>query len=248
MGGIINYEIRRLIFNKAAICLFIINVLYAVIILNTETILGAGYTAPFSGWSLGGYWAMTLPAAMVTILFMLTRFFSSSAKSVDVLISASPVNQELYKTARLAAVSFGFVIIVLTLFLLAAVFTMVVFNELPLTELFLTMLLTAFPCYLVILGIGSLLGKIHSGLLYSIMIIIILVGFFPLNNIYDFFGGGYFLNEPLKLPAGADGEPPFTLSLNFIFMRIIYFITGVAVLIFYIHERGNKFISLSREK
>ena len=231
MNRIIKYEIQRLIFSKSYIGLFAVNILFAVIILNTETILGTGYTSPFSGWSLGSYWAMTLPITMAAVLFMLKNYyFNSAAVSADTLVTSAPFKPFHYAIARVTAVTFCFALIIFILFITVFLFIHFIFNEKPLYEITVTLLLTVLPCYSAVLGFGWFLARIRPFFLYALIIIVLVAGFFPVNNVFDFFAGGYFNNEPLNLPAGADGEPPFTLSLNFIYIRIIYFITGAAVL------------------
>ena len=223
-------------YNRVYIGFLIINALYAVMILSTQTIFGAGYTAPFSGWSLGGYWAASLPLSMITVLFMLMKF---SPGNVDAIISSSVIKPLNYTLARITSVTIGLSLIILILYVLAALFTAVLFNKLPLYDLAFTMLLTAVPCYLITLGIGYIFKSFHSVFLYVLMIFILLIGFFPVNNYLDFFCGGYFSSEPILLPKAADGEPEFSLSFNFIVTRIIYFTIGLFVLL--LSARKSKF-------
>ena len=230
MNRIIKYEIQRLLLNRYYFGLLVINILFAAFILSTETILGAGYTAPFSGWSLGSYWAMVLPVTMVIVLHMLISYFSPQVKRVEILTSATAVDPTHYAIARLWVVSLGFGIIIIMLFLLGVIFTTAVFGEWPWFELAVTMMFTAIPCFLFTLGFGYALGHIHWRLIYALMAIVLLAGFFPMNNILDFFGSGYFANKPLTLPAGLDGEPPFTYALGFLAMRCLYFLTGAVIL------------------
>jgi hypothetical protein len=138
--------------------------------------------------------------------------------------------------ARLWVVSLGFGIILIMLFLLGIIFTITVFGEWPWTELTVTMMLTALPCFLLTLGLGYTLGFIHWRLIYAVMAIVLLAGFFPINNIFDFFGSGYYANKPLALPAGSDGEPPFTFTLGFLAMRCLYFLAGMVILAASIHR------------
>ena len=236
MNRIIKYEIQRLIFNRYYFGLLVINILFAVFILSTEIILGVGYTAPFSGWSLGSYWAMVLPVTMITVLNMLVSYFSPQAKRVEMLTSVAAIDPIQYAISRLWVISLGFGIIIVLLFLLGIIFTTAVFGEWPWFELAVTMMFTAIPCFLFTLGFGYALGHIHWRLIYALMFIVLLAGFFPINNFFDFFGNGYYVNKPLVLPAGPDGEPPFTLTLDFLTIRCIYFLAGVVILAARIHR------------
>lgn len=57
MAKLFRYELRRLVFSRFFLGLLTVLLWYGWQLLNTVTILGVAYTAPFSPWSFGAYLA-----------------------------------------------------------------------------------------------------------------------------------------------------------------------------------------------
>ena len=72
--------------NKFFFLLLLITLIYSLIILSWDVILGIAYTAPFSSWSYGAYLASVLPLLMVTLLFFITFMYSRQENQVKQLI------------------------------------------------------------------------------------------------------------------------------------------------------------------
>jgi ABC-2 type transport system permease protein len=230
LSGIFKYEARRLLLSPVYLGLLLINLLYAWFVLSTETILGVGYTAPFSGWSLGAYWASVLPIAMLAVLFLLTNYFSPQAKRIETLTDNTPVNQAHYWVIRMAAVALCFGVMAFLLGAFPVTFFALIFGRSVLAALAVTAVLTVLPCFIFTVGLGYGLARIHWKLLYAAMVVVLLVGLGPLANALDFFGGGYYTSMPLALPVGADGEPAFTPGAAFMSARGLYLAAGAALL------------------
>lgn len=240
MNKIFGYELRRLFWNKFFIGLLIINCIYAWYILTTETIAGIAYTAPFSLWSFGAYLASCAPISAVTVLFLLSIYYSKKEKQVEILTTATPVNKIHYILVRSAAVTICYLVIYSAIFALGIYFYITVFEYRDIIPLLLPFGLIMLPCLLFLLGIGHLAGRIHQSLLYLLMIIVLVVGFGGFGENLDFFGGWYFRNYPLSLPLGADGEPAFRVSIGFWITRIIYLVLGGIFLMIRVHAQQRK--------
>ena len=128
MGRVFKYELGRLIWNKFFIGLLLINIVYAWFILTTETIMGAAYTAPFSVWSFGAYLASVSPIAILTVLFLISVYYSKTERQVNTLTSATSVSQIRYLLARSGAIAVGFLIICAVIFGLSVYFYASVFD------------------------------------------------------------------------------------------------------------------------
>ena len=84
------------------------------------------------------------------------------------------------------------------------------------------------PCFTFFAGVGQLLGSLHRGLIYALMLLVLIFRGIP--NVFDCFGAGYFSTFPLTLPVGADGEPAFRIEFSFIIVRVLYLLAGIASL------------------
>lgn len=230
MNKIFRYELRRLVWNKFFIGLLVINGIYAWYVLTTETIAGAAYTAPFSLWSFGAYLAAVIPFSIITVLFLLSVYYSRKEKQVEILTTATPVNKVHYVLIRSAAITICFLIICAVIYGLGIYFYITFFDYWSFIPFLLPTGMIMLPCLLFTLGIGHLVGRIHQGLLYAFMIIVFVVGFVGFGGNFDFFGSWYFGSYPISLPVGIDGEPGFTISTGFLIARLVYLVIGGVLL------------------
>lgn len=231
MKKIFKYELRRLILNKFFIGLLIINLAYAQLILTGYIIAGVAYTAPFSPWSFGAYLARVMPISILTVLFLLTFYYSKKEKQTEVLTTATPVDLVHYTLVRSGAVAISFLIICILILGLSLYFYVSLFDYWNFASFILPTGLVLLPCFAFAMGIGNLAGRIHPGLIYALMLVTLVVGFGGITGNFDFFGYGYFSSYPISLPVGLDGEPAFTVSIGFIIARMIYLSLGVILMI-----------------
>jgi hypothetical protein len=231
LSKIFRYELRRLVWNKFFLGLLIINGVYAWYTLTHDIIAGIAYTAPFSPWSFGAYLAKVMPLAVLTVLFLISTYFSKKEKQAEVLTTATPVNPVAYSLVRCGAVAVCFLIISALVIALGDCFYAFVFAYRNFSAFILPSFLILLPCFLFALGIGYLAGRIHPVLLYVLMLVALVAGFAGIGGAFDFFGAGYFGSRPLTLPVGADGEPAFTLGAGFWTARVVYLALGVIVLV-----------------
>ena len=228
-------------FNRLFLALIIITGLHSYLLLSREVILGIAFTAPFSPWSFGYYLANVMPLLMINLLFFLTFMHSNHEKQVRQLAFAAhldPIKLCLVKCASIAA---GFLAMALFVIILGMVFLAALFRFYGFGGFILPLILTLIPCLLFVLGAGLLLGGIHANILYVLMIAALLLGFLqgslPLPAFFDLYGAGFFSTHPLALPAGADGEPLFSLPLSYVMGRVFFSFSGVLMGIFGIRRR-----------
>ncbi len=82
---ILCYELRRALMNRLFLGLLLMNGLSAWFLLSYDIIRGTAYTAPFSVWSYCTYLGRTLPVAAVTVLLLLSSYYSKKQKQVEIL-------------------------------------------------------------------------------------------------------------------------------------------------------------------
>ncbi len=223
---ILCYELRRALLNRLFPGLLLVNGLYAWFLLSYDIVLGTAYTAPFSVWSYCTYLGRALPVAAVTVLLMLSNYYSRKQKQVEVLTAATPVPPFSQVLIRTLAAGSCFLLICLVEIALSLLFYIQFFRFHDFAAFILPTLLLILPCFILINGLGQLLGSLHRSLIYALMLPVLALHSIP--GVFDLFGAGYFSTVPLTLPVGADGEPAFTVSAAFTATRLSYAALGIA--------------------
>ncbi len=223
---ILCYELRRALMNRLFLGLLLMNGLSAWFLLSYDIIRGTAYTAPFSVWSYCTYLGRTLPVAAVTVLLLLSSYYSKKQRQVEVLTAAAPFSPFDQVTIRTVTAGICFLLISLVVILLALLFYMRLFGFRNFAPFILPSVLLLLPCFILVNGLGQLLGSLHCGLIYVLMMAVLVLC--NVTGVFDLFGAGYFSSVPLTLPAGADGEPAFTVGAGFIAARLLYLALGAA--------------------
>ena len=81
MNRVFYYELKRLIFSRTFIGLFIVNGVFAWYLLTSDIIAGVACTAPFSAWSFGAYLGKVMPICILAVLFLLSCYYSKKKKN-----------------------------------------------------------------------------------------------------------------------------------------------------------------------
>lgn len=220
------YELKRMLLNKFYICLLIINGIFAVFVLSSETVMGVAFTAPFSPWSFSAYLAGVMPMAILTALFLLSIYYTKNEKLVDVLTSATPVDGGRYMLIKNAAVTLGFILIWGVAIILCLFFYAIVFDYRNFAVFILPAIVTILPGFVFFMGLGRWVGGIRAGFLYVLIPVSFVLNIAYLPIVLDFFGNNYFNTYPLSLPVGVDGEPVFVYSAGFVITRALYLAAG----------------------
>lgn len=227
MTKILKYKLRRLLFNRFFIGLLLINGVFAWYTLTTDTIAGVAHTAPFSPWSFGAYLSTVMPLLMITILFLLTFFYSKREAQVRTLTAATPVSTVQYMLIRSLAVVLGFLLLLALVVGMAFYFYAEYFGYRHFAVFLVPALLTILPALAFMLGAGHFLGRMHAGWLYALMLVSFAMLFLRIPGEFDLFGAGYYASMPLSLPVGLDGEPAFFVSTPFLVARLGYLVLGI---------------------
>ena len=233
MNRILKYELKRLLLNKFFIGLCVINGIFSWYTLTSDTIAGVAYTAPFSSWSFSAYLASVMPISILTVLFLLSIFHSKNEKQVAVLTAATPINTSRYTLVRLTVIALGFFFLCALVIGMSIIFYATFFHFWNYSVFILPAIITILPCFVFALGAGNLLGRIHRGFLYGLMLVSLATNFIPLPETLNFtgiFGSGFYANFPMSLPLAADGDPAYTLSAAFLAVRAFYLVIGVVLL------------------
>lgn len=228
MTKLLKYELKRLLLNKFYLALLVITLIYSHRVLTTTIILGIADTAPFSSWSFGYYLSQLLPILSITILFFITFQYSSEEKKVQTIISATPINPGKLVLIRCGAMGIGYLLQCILIIACGVIFHKVIFEYTNILKFLPVILLVLLPAFIFVMGIGLVLGKIHSMLLYLFMAVCIGCSILTLPYMIDPFGANFFTEYPIKL---GTIEPSFSVPVTFWINRFLY--TGIGLGSFY---------------
>lgn len=229
MIKLFGYELRRLLFNKFFMGLLVITGLYSYQVLSGDIIVGVANTAPFSRWSYGAFLSAVLPLLLITLLFFTTFLYSKKEKQVGAITFATPIDPLHYGFLRCLAMVTGFVVISGIAIGLSLIFYARVFHFTAFGDFLVPIVLTLIPAMLFTLGVGLTAGRVHLGLLYALMLILLLLGQMPLPYSVDLLGGNFFHGFPATLPVGLGGEVVFTIPMAVWIGKAVYSIVGLAL-------------------
>ena len=230
MGKLFKYEMHRLLANKFFAGLMVITLLYSYFVLSGDIILGISNTAPFSGWSYGWFLTQILPLLLVTLLFFVSFLFTNKEKQVQVLVKATSVEYPQYMLFRCLAMIIGFLLISAVAVLVSMVFYLTTFKFAGFGGFVLPLILTLLPPMFLALGLGLILGRLHQGTLYALMLVFLVLGQVSLAG-FDLLGAGFYANYPISIWAEASVEPAFTVPASFWLSRGIISGAGIALMI-----------------
>ncbi len=230
MTKVFGYELKRLLTSGLFIAMLAVNAVFAWYVLTTEIIEGIAYTAPFSVWSSCAFIGKTLPIAIITVLLLQAGYYSKQQKRVEILTSAAPMSYAQTLMIRTAVLGVCFLIICTVDSLLEAVFFAAFFGYYGFGAFILPALLEIIPCFVFVVGIGHLAGRMHGGTIYALLPMVFIAGFLGVTGAFDLFGGGFFSTYPLTLPVNPDGEPDFAFNAVWLIARIVYLALGVGSL------------------
>ncbi|MBC2396405.1 hypothetical protein [Clostridium tetanomorphum] len=227
MSRLFKYELKRLLVNKFFLSLLIISILYSRQVMCKDIILGVANTAPFSGWSYGAYLAKVLPILLVALLFFISFLYSKQEKSVQALTKATPIDPLRFQMLRCGAIMVAFslifaVPIVYSLWFYGANFHFTNFGSLALPTV-----ITLLPSMLFVFGAGMLGGQCHQAIIFVLIVVIILINYFPLPYAFDLFGVNFFTNYPIHL---GTVEPAFFIPTTVLIGKFIYGLLGIAMM------------------
>lgn len=227
MSKLCGYELKRLIFNKFFLGLFLITIIYGWQLLGGDIILGVAYTAPFSEWSYGTFLSSIAPLLFITLLFFITYLYSKNEKAVRVLTTATPISPIQYGLVKCFAIFIGFFIIVTATILTSFIFYANTFKFYHFTQFIFPFVLTIIPAMLFIMGVGMIAGQIHISIIYTFMVLLLLLQNISLPYFFDLFGHSFFQSYPLTLPIGSSGEPAFFVPSSVIIGKLIFSLIGI---------------------
>jgi hypothetical protein len=231
LNKIFMYELRRLLVNKFFFGRLIVISLYAYSVLSGDIILGIANTAPFSAWSYGWFLSKMMPLLSVTLVFLITFFYTRKEKQVQKIINTMPTNPTRLMFLRCCAVIMGFVIIALVTIGISALFYIKIFRFTDFSTFLLPALLTLLPAMLFILGVGMLLGRLHIGTLYGLMGLLLLLERIPLIKHLDLFGSNFYQHFPLTISTMPGQEPAFIIPMFFVVERLIIALIGLGLVL-----------------
>ena len=164
MTRIFFYELKRLLWNQFFVGILAVILFTGWQILNQVTLLGIEQ-------SFCDYLLRLLPLLWIGTLFFLSFFFSKSEQRTDVITHATPVNPLIYAVIRCSAVFVGSLLLIVVVFLLAAVFYGRFFHWYHWKTLLIPGCLILIPILLIDILIGWFIGQKFPWLLLIWMLI-----------------------------------------------------------------------------
>ena len=205
MVKIFYYELRRLLGNRFTVGLLLVALLYGYWTMRGEILLGIANTAPFSPWSFGAYLAEMMPLLLVALLCFLSILTSDTGKRVEVLIAATPLSQAVHCRIRYTAVTVAFLVVTAVPVVYAVGFYGIIFGAIDWNTLLLPLVITVFPPFLLVMGTGLWLGRVHHRLLMALVAVVLLLAVVPVPS-------GPLWRNFLFLLSGFPGGPGPALS------------------------------------
>lgn len=179
MVKIFYYELRRLLGNRFTVGLLLVALLYGYWTMRGEILLGIANTAPFSPWSFGAYLAEMMPLLLVALLCFLSILTSDTGKRVEVLIAATPLSQAVHCRIRYTAVTVAFLVVTAVPVMYAVGFYGIIFGAIDWSTLLLPLVITVFPPFLLVMGTGLWLGRVHHRLLMALVAVVLFLAVVP---------------------------------------------------------------------
>ena len=213
MVKIFYYELRRLLGNRFTVGLLLVALLYGYWTMRGEILLGIANTAPFSPWSFGAYLAEMMPLLLVALLCFLSLLTSDTGKRVEILIAATPLSQAAHCRIRYTAVTVAFLVVTAVPVVYAVGFYGIIFGAIDWSTLLLPLVITVFPPFLLVMGTGLWLGRVHHRLLMALVAVVLLLAVVPVPSWMDLYGGTFFSSYPDSLGVL---DPPFQLPASVI--------------------------------
>ncbi len=239
-GKIFIYELKRMTVSWLFPAMLVVNGVYAWFVLTTDILMGAAHTAPFSVWSYCVYIGKMMPTALTALLLLLAGYYGKKQKQAEVLLSAAPVTASCQLLIRSAVLGVCFLVICAVEVLIAVIFYSRFFHYYHYERYLIPSLFIILPCFLFVLGLGHLAGRMHEGVVFLTAGGIFLAGFGMAANVFDFFGAEYFAYIPLTLQTGQDGEPGFVLDAVWMIVRLLYGLLGMALVLINIYSMNRK--------
>lgn len=226
MNKILKYELGRLLRSRLFLGFLVVNMWYGWQILNHTVIFGVANTAPFSPWSFGSYLSRLLPLLSVALLFFLWNQHNEKARNMALLTDATPISPGRYLIIKTSALSLAWLLMALAAVGLGLGFLLALFEgDVPFPALLLTSAVTLAPPLVLFLGVGSLVGRIHAGLLFPLMALALGIGFLPLPATWDLYGTWFFLEYPLTLETL---DPAFSMPMPVVLGKLLFLLLGIA--------------------
>lgn len=218
MAKLFRYELRRLVFSRFFLGLLTVLLWYGWQLLNTVTILGVAYTAPFSPWSFGAYLAGLGPFLSAALLFFLWNQRGEKARGVALLTAATPVEPGRYLLIKTAAAASAWLLLALSACALGLGFLVSLFGGDPTYAALAAPAAAALlPPLIFPLGLGLWISRRSPALLLPLMAAVIGLGFITPPLAADLYGRALFSQYPLTLGVL---DPAFTMPAAAVWSRL----------------------------
>lgn len=242
MVKIYRYELKRYLSSAVFLIMSGLTAAYGLYVILTTTLYGAYAVAPYSPWSFLGYITALSPFLCGMAVYSVSQLYSEREKNVRNVVAATPVKLSRQIFLKTLAIATGFLLasllITAILFYCYARF----FDYYAWAELLLLGALVLLPQLLFTAGAGIWLAKVHPGLAYALIALLILMNFItlPLPYAVDFLGNSIVVDIG---DAGSliQGVIAFRLPIAYLLSRLGFGMLGIGgVALACLKEDGKK--------
>lgn len=193
---------------------------------------GKDGTAPFSKWTYSEFLSLIRPFLSVILVLLCMSVFSEKEVAVRKIIFSAPLSETKYYLLKASAITAVFAFAASLSILLSFAYYAYYFNFYDYSKFMLPLLFFLLPSQVFVLGLAMVIGRINSRLLYPLLPFVFFLGFFnPRFPAYVDLFGNNFLSWPLRWYLGVlEGPIPYVLPEDFLYSRLIFTFTGVALL------------------
>lgn len=225
------YELKRTLFSKVNVVMFVLTLLFSLFTLYTEIIQGVSGTAPFSPWSYSKFLCDIHTIVLLNLMFSCSGLFSKNEQRVREVTSCTSLPQKTVMRTKSLVLFTNYLIQVMGCILISLVFYKVTFQFVNVQSYLLPIVLLLFPAFMFVFGTSLFLGGKRQALLFAWIPIVLIGSWVTLgSNVFiDVFAKGYVTYMPTLVPVDSLGEPVFRLSLAFIMSRLLFTLIGTGL-------------------
>ncbi|WMM23575.1 hypothetical protein RBU61_11485 [Tissierella sp. MB52-C2] len=243
--NLLKYEIKRTIISKKYLYMILILMAFTYDSL-TRLVIGGYYgTAPFSEWTYTFFVQLTSPLVMSIMIFMMTNIFNEKELRARKILFSAPIPQSKYYMLKIVGLVVTFILTVLVPIIMSFIYYKILFDFSQFINFGKYIIWFLIPTFIFLLGVGMVLGKTSSKLLYGLIPIAFLLGSINTRSILplwlDIFGQHFFEMSTFAELFGRTSQTiSFNLSSDFIYSRLVFIFLGIILLMYTCFKREKE--------
>ncbi|MBU5427234.1 hypothetical protein KQI41_12485 [Tissierella pigra] len=243
--NLLKYEIKRMIISKKYLYMILILIAFTYDSL-TRLVIGGYYgTAPFSEWTYTFFIQLISSLVMSIMIFMMTNIFNEKELRARKILFSAPIPQSKYYMLKIAGLVVTFILTALVPIIMSFIYYKVLFDYSQFIIFGKYIIWFLIPTFIFLLGVGMVLGKTSSNLLYGLIPMAFLLGIMNTSSILplwlDIFGQHFFeMSTFAELFGRTSQNISFDLASDFIYSRLVFIFLGIILLVYTCFKREKE--------